>query len=335
MKIIIPKYSGFCPGVKNAENKINKFVKSIENNFSFENNKIKKIFLMGPLIHNKNYIEHLKKSNIILIDEEDLKFFNDIKNRTEIENNFKKIFKKYTLDYNSIPIIRTHGITKYLEEYIKDNFENYINLTCIKVKKIQEIIKIYNRNNYFIIISGKKEHPEVISLKSYAKYSSIIEDTSELNEIIDKFKNSNFENILLISQTTYKIENFNFIKEEIEKLIKINFFNKKVTFKFFNTICDITTKREEEASKYAKDTDLIIIIGDYSSSNSIKLYNFLKKLNHNSIFLENPDDIYQKINEINNLNKNIITKIMIVSSSSAPSFLEDKTIKNLNQIFKN
>jgi len=54
-----------------------------------------------------------------------LKFFNDIKNRTEIENNFKKIFKKYTLDYNSIPIIRTHGITKYLEEYIKDNFENY------------------------------------------------------------------------------------------------------------------------------------------------------------------------------------------------------------------
>jgi len=34
MKIIIPKiFWNFCPGVKNAENKINKFVKSIENNF--------------------------------------------------------------------------------------------------------------------------------------------------------------------------------------------------------------------------------------------------------------------------------------------------------------
>lgn len=348
MEIIIPKFSGFCPGVKNAEKEI---FKLIEN---FHNNKItKKFFLIGPLIHNRFYINLLKEKNIIIIEEKDLEFLSDdkiIKNEHNLYTTFFDILKKYNLNFDDIPVIRTHGIPMQFDLFLKKYFNKIIDLTCFKIKKIQKLIKNYDDQNYFVIISGKKEHPEIISLKSFAKNSFIIQKKDEIDSLLFYLEKNNIKNILLISQTTYEKDIFDFTKNKL--LNYINEYEKikkdKIKLISHNTICEITEKREKETLKYLNDVDFIIVIGDKSSSNSLKLYNFIKNFYNYNIeyyklrdynlkknekletifFIQNKEELLETLKE-KKISFNNETKIMIVSSSSTPEILENEIKKTL------
>lgn len=59
MKIILDKNAGFCFGVKNA---VAQTLKTIENN------KEKRVFTYGPLIHNKQVTEDLRNKGVIEIE---------------------------------------------------------------------------------------------------------------------------------------------------------------------------------------------------------------------------------------------------------------------------
>ncbi|MCX8058713.1 MAG: hypothetical protein N3A58_04815 [Spirochaetes bacterium] len=351
MKIIIPKFSGFCPGVKKAEKLLFELINrlNLNNNKNYSNTSNKKCnkgnnfhenyFLLGPIIHNKYYIEILKNKGLTVIDEDDLNFLQD-ENILLYEENlkifFNKILEKYNLDYKYIPIIRTHGIPQQFEYFIQKYFSKYIDLTCFKIKKIQNLIKEYNKKNFTTIISGKKNHPEVISLKSFSKNYFIIESKEEIKNIFEKIKSQNINKILLISQTTYNYDIFNFAKNEILNFIK----DKNIEFTYFNTICEITYNREKEAQNYLGKVDLIIIIGDKTSSNSIKLYNFIKNNEKNNIkdktiFIESFNDflsIFLNNNFMTEVKNNKIKKIMIISSSSTPEILEKEIVNYLNNL---
>ena len=113
MKIFIPNKSGFCPGVKNAEIKILQIRKEKPDHM---------IQVLGNLIHNKNYIHFLTKKNIMTVENE------------------SQIMDK------AIVCIRTHGIAKNNEEKLKQNYE-LLDLTCYKVKHLQNLIEDYATRN--------------------------------------------------------------------------------------------------------------------------------------------------------------------------------------------
>ena len=99
MQVIIPKLSGFCPGVRNAEKKLLQ-----------ENKKVKpdRIYAYGNIINNSNYIEYLARQDIQTIENVD------------------------ALPAGSNLAIRTHGINKDEETRLQKKFK-LIDLTCVNV----------------------------------------------------------------------------------------------------------------------------------------------------------------------------------------------------------
>ncbi|PKN82368.1 MAG: 4-hydroxy-3-methylbut-2-enyl diphosphate reductase, partial [Deltaproteobacteria bacterium HGW-Deltaproteobacteria-1] len=136
MEIKLAKTAGFCMGVRRAVDTVLDVA---------QHETTRKIYTYGPLIHNPQTIELLKKRGITAISSLD-----EIKNRE-----------------NAILIIRAHGIAPDERKKIKESGVRIIDATCPKVGYVQAIIKKHTALNYTVIIAGDREHPEVDGLWGY------------------------------------------------------------------------------------------------------------------------------------------------------------------------
>lgn len=283
MKIIIGQTAGFCFGVKNA---VTKAVEQIEQN--------KEMYCLGELVHNTQVTDTLTKKG--------MKFIDNIE------------------EAKAKAIIRSHGVTKEVYEKAKQLGIELVDLTCPKVLHIHKLAEEYSNKGYYIFIIGKKEHPEMIGTVSFCGDDySVIEDELSINQAIEKFKESNKNKLLIISQTTFSLEKFEKIVDIIKEKIDIN----KIEVK--NTICTATKQRQEETEKIAQQVETMIIIGGKHSSNSTKLYELAKKYCKNVLFVETEKDI--DINKLGHPNT-----IGIMAGASTPKQSIEKVVEKLSRI---
>ena len=140
---------------------------------------------------------------------------------------------------NSKVIIRAHGELKETYDRAKEKNLEILDLTCGKIKAIR--VKISKKlEDHYIIIIGKKNHPESLGVLSFSgDNSNIIEDKEDINEIIDKVNNSLLNKIYIVSQTTFNSDKF----DELISIIKNKTTKEVIVDK---TICDATSKRQNE-----------------------------------------------------------------------------------------
>jgi 4-hydroxy-3-methylbut-2-en-1-yl diphosphate reductase len=222
MKIVVAKTAGFCFGVKRA----------IDIAFKIAKEKRKGIFTLGPIIHNPQVVEKLKEKGIIPIE--------NIKTREKI----------------TALIIRTHGIPLSLSEEINTSGCEIIDATCPFVKKAQYYAKLLNEEGYQVLILGEKNHPEVISLMSYADNNSIVVDS---NKPLPKLKSK----VGIVVQTTQPLEALKKILAEAIEHTK--------ELKVYNTICNSTALRLKETGKMAGSVDVMFVVGGKNSANTTQL----------------------------------------------------------------
>ena len=172
-------HAGFCYGVKRAVETTKKIKKE---------NPGKEVFILGELIHNSSVIKELEESGIKTVDK-----------------------LPHPAPKNAICIIRSHGEAIDTIEKIKASGYEVVDLTCLDVKKVQDMAVNLVHEEYFLLILGKEEHPEVMAIKSNAKkYSKdsnsplVIKSLEDLISKSDLIKNK--KKIGVVIQTTQRID---------------------------------------------------------------------------------------------------------------------------------
>lgn len=260
MEVILSKNAGFCYGVKRAVD----MAVSVQEKYN------KKIYTLGPLIHNNDVVSYLKTLNIFPIEIED------------IEN----------LEKDDIVIIRSHGIPLEIFNKLKEKGVITIDATCTYVSNIQQKVKKYFDSGYSILIVGDKNHPEVIGINGWCDNSAIItNDSDELKHLPRK--------ICVVSQTTEKQSRW---EDVLEKVVK---FSKEIVA--FNTICSATGVRQKAAYDLSEHVDCMIVVGGKNSSNTTKLYEICAKNCNNTIHIENSNEIPLELLNNKNIKKIGIT----------------------------
>ena len=202
---------------------------------------------LGPLIHNPLFVKSLEDKGVYVA--KDISLVKD----------------GYTL------IIRTHGITKEALAEIEDSGIKYFDATCPFVKKIHSIVEKRSAEGDKILIAGDKNHPEVIGIRSYCSTESFVfANSDELEEIRKNNVFSENDTFCLVSQTTFDSKEF----KKCEKFAKTLYTNLKI----FDTICNATALRQEEAISLAKENDMMIVVGGRNSSNTEKLYKLCSEI---------------------------------------------------------
>ena len=183
-------------------------------------------------------------------------------------------------------IIRAHGEPKEtINKAISKKIE-LINLTCGKIKVITNKIE-KEKQNSFIVIVGKKNHPEKIGLLSYAgKNSNIIENYEDISSVCKQIKEKNFGKIYVVSQTTFSGTKFDILTDELKKN-----FGDKTNIIINKTICDATEKRQKEAQELSKYVDRMIVVGGKNSSNTRELYEIASKYCSKSYLIQTVEDL--------------------------------------------
>lgn len=268
MNAEISKTSGFCMGVGNAVSLVEDLLE-----------KNKKVCTLGPIIHNPKVIEKFARKGVKIIN------------------------KASESDFESVVVIRSHGVTKSELEYIKENNINFVDGTCRFVKKIHDIADKYSKVAEFLLIAGNSIHPEVVGIRSYFSGESFVfKNLDELKEIVSKNSKLKNSSVLVIAQTTYSTEEWgkcaDFIKSKLPNA------------KIFNTICHTTNLRQQEARDLSKKSDLMIVIGGKQSSNTLKLYNICSE-NAPTVWIEDAK-------ELESMNIKKYENIGIVAGASTP-----------------
>ena len=180
VQITVAKSSGFCPGVKNAIDKVLELAKDRQ----------KHIYTLGPLIHNKQVIETLKEKNILAVSSPD-----EIKEK------------------NAILVIRAHGIPPEEETRIRALDLEVVDATCPLVKHVQKNIGLYAGKGYFTIIVGDRNHAEVVGLLGYAQGRGFVVSGPEEVKTLPRL-----EKVNIVAQTTQEAAVFLAAAEEARKI---------------------------------------------------------------------------------------------------------------------
>ncbi len=254
------------------------------------------------MIHNSQVINELKELGIKTVDE--------LPERCGEKN-------------SAICVIRSHGAGYDVFEDIKNKGYELVDLTCPDVKKVQDRAVQLAKEDYFVIILGKEEHPEVIAIRAdaqkFAKNKErvyVAKNLDALKEIESALKKE--QKIGIVIQTTQRIE---YLKEVLDYLAPIS-----KELRVINTICASTSLRQNEAKNLAKESDLMVVVGSKKSANTTHLAEILTPI-CSTIHIECDKELDNYADLIKN-SKNI----GITAGASTPDYIINKVIVGIKEI---
>ena len=284
MRITLAKTAGFCFGVDRAVNMAYDLAK-----------KEIPCATLGLLIHNTRVTTELEEMGVRTID-----------CASEVNS-------------GETVIIRAHGVAKAVYNELEAMGADICDATCPFVKKIHNIADENSAEDIPVLIAGDPNHPEVIGIMGYCKGDVyVFNSAEELDKILSENPDLCEKRIMIVSQTTFSQNVWNFCKEKI----KIYCTNPK----FFDTICFATRKRQDEAEELSKKSDLMIIIGGRHSSNTVKL---------KTVCSENCETfLVERADELRTIDFSNHAEIGVTAGASTPSALIKEVLLEMSEIVK-
>lgn len=227
----VAKTAGFCFGVTRA----------VEQVYHQVGEGKQPIYTFGPIIHNEEVVNDLARRGVQAIaDEEELERISE-----------------------GTVVIRSHGVSRAVEEKMRRAGLSIVDATCPFVKKIHRIAAEASAEGRSVIIIGNAAHPEVIGIRGWCGEDAYVVENLEEVEGLPELKK-----VTVVSQTTFNYKKF---QELVEKLKEKGYDSIVV-----NTICNATQERQVEARQIAAEVEAMIVIGGRHSSNTQKLYDICK-----------------------------------------------------------
>jgi len=229
LPVTVAQTAGFCFGVDRAVNTVYELLKSG-----------KKAATLGPIIHNPQLVEDLRKRG------------------GKIVESPREVSPGYTL------VIRSHGVPESVEAEIEELGLPCVDATCPFVKKIHQLAKRAGEEGKPFLLFGDRDHPEVQGIIGHCggEYF-VLKNREELQKLLENNSDLEKKPLVVAAQTTFHTEEWQICLETLKKVCT----NAAV----FATICNATAKRQKEARALALKCDRMIVIGGRDSSNTAKL----------------------------------------------------------------
>ncbi len=215
---------GFCFGVKRAINILEKVARERGG-----------VETLGAVVHNQPVLQRLAEIGVRVA-----KNVDDIQGDTVA--------------------ISSHGVSPQLEEVIRARHIDIINTTCPFVRRAQVAARRLTESDFFSIIYGDADHPEVKGILGWAKGKGV----ATLDDgFIASFSNLP-RRLGVLSQTTQIPAHFT---EFVQKLIA-SALTKDSELRIIDTICHDIRQRQAAALELASKVDLMLVIGGHTSANT-------------------------------------------------------------------
>ena len=220
----------------------------------------KKVCTLGEIIHNPQIVGELSEKGVRIVDSP------------------KEVKSDETL------VIRSHGVPERVYDLCRGTDTEVVDATCPFVAKIHSIVKEQSEQGDTIFVAGDKNHSEVIGITGHCKGEVFVfADDTELDEFVKNDPDLSSKSLTFVAQTTFNAKKWAKIQKKIKKLY--------TNAKIFDTICNATAARQDEALKLSKENDAMIVIGGRHSSNTAKLFEVCSSFCEKTYLIESAKEL--------------------------------------------
>lgn len=253
----------------------------------------KKVCTLGPIIHNPQLVNDLEKKGVRIVD-----------SPSEVKN-------------DEVLVIRSHGVPQSLIDSAENLKINYKDATCPFVSKIHKIVREAGEQGRTVLIAGDKTHKEVEGIVGHCVGENFVfSDEKSLYDLEKSGKICANTPITVVQQTTFNKKNWDNCQKNLKKLY--------TNAIIFDTICNATAKRQQEATKLSSECDAMIVVGGKSSSNTKKLFLVCKANCENTVHIETASELNVK----DFLN---VRTVGVVAGASTPAGIIKEVIKTMTE----
>ncbi|WP_349305718.1 4-hydroxy-3-methylbut-2-enyl diphosphate reductase [Parachlamydia sp. AcF125] len=250
------------------------------------------IYVKHEIVHNRAVVDSLKAKGAIFIEEID-----------EVPIGARLIYS-------------AHGVSPAVREAASRRQLIEIDATCGLVTRVHSAVKRYAAQGYQVILIGHRNHVEIIGTAGEAPdVTTIVESVADVEKLA--FKNE--EKLFYITQTTLSLDD---VKEITEALVQK--YPRVVTLPS-SSICYATTNRQLALREITDQTDLVLVVGDPTSSNSNRLREMASKRGVPSYLINNESEIQLEW-------MSGVKTIGLTAGASTPEGIVQKCIQKLMQL---
>ena len=282
MSVTIAKNAGFCFGVSRAVELVEEAAKSG-----------KTVSTLGPIIHNRHQVGRFEEMGVSVIKEPE----------------------------DAVPgstvIIRSHGVSRSVQQRLEKMGVEIIDATCPFVKRIHGLVQKAEEEGRLPVIIGTRTHPEVTAIAGWCSDCRIFETPEELENWAKSGEVAPDTPICMVCQTTSTEFLWKICGETAKKLF--------TNLKIFDTICKATEFRQNEAAKLSAECQAMVVVGDAKSSNTGRLAMICREHCGKVFLVDNADEL--KAEDFRG-----VTAVGITAGASTPAWIIKEVNKTMNEI---
>ncbi len=252
-----------------------------------------RVCTLGPIIHNPQLVEELKGRGVRIVESPD------------------EVGEGETL------VIRSHGVERSVTERAKESGVKTEDATCPFVAKIHAIVAKKGNEGCITLIAGDASHQEVKGIVGHCTGEVFVfSDEEELTNLLEEKENFAEKSAILVSQTTFNEKIF----------IKCRNILKKVctNAEIFDTICNATSMRQQEARELSEKNDVMVVIGGRHSSNTAKLFDVCREKCGRTYLVETAE-------ELSDIDFTGCGSAGVVAGASTPAGIIKEVIKTMSE----
>ena len=236
-----------------------------------------------------------------------------------VVKDFEKKGVIFVEDVNEIPdgmpvVFSAHGVSPQVREDSLKRSLKVVDASCPLVIKVHNEAKHYASKGYFIIYIGHEGHTEAEGTMGEVDPRSVV--LVETPEDAEKLSVPHYEKLAVLTQTTLSVDE---VTQTLD-VLKRRFPHLETPKK--GDICYATTNRQMAIREIAKQSDLVLVVGSTTSSNSKRLREVAEAYGSEAHLLMSPDEIRPEW-------KTSYKTVGISSGASTPEILVDAIVSAL------
>lgn len=252
------------------------------------------IYVLGQIVHNHHAVDSLQELGIINLDGPD---------------------RMALLDQvtTGTVIFTAHGVSPAVKAAARAKGLNCVDATCPDVTRTHDLVLDLVARGYEIVYVGKRGHPEPEGVIGEApEHVHLVETVAEAETL-----NIESPRLAITTQTTLS----QWDTQEIIDRVKARYPHVQV----HNDICHATQERQNAATTQVEGADLVVVVGDERSNNSMRLVHVVREIAGRPAVL---------VDDVEHLSPEILQgvgTVAVTSGSSTPSEVTRAVIQYLER----
>ncbi len=255
MRILLANPRGFCAGVDRAIDIVERALQMFG----------APIHVRHEVVHNRNVVERLRALGAVFVQELD-----------EVPDDATVIFS-------------AHGVSMAVEQEAQRRGLQVFDATCPLVTKVHMEVVRFAREAREVILIGHAGHPEVEGTMgrfdtSHGGRIVLIENLAD----VAKLEVRNPQRLAFVTQTTLSVDDTASIVEALRQRFPALQAPRR------EDICYATQNRQDAVKQLLADSDVLVVVGSKSSSNSNRLRELADRAGVPGYLVDGADDLQQQ-----------------------------------------